>query len=387
MVQRNSDEVEVNGEFQHKFLQELFYDCYEFQENNTDFLRLGVNNVERYKRKVKDKLLAFIGKKGFIRKPYDSTSRATSLLNTLNQIDGLERTYYLLQDSYSRQLLLGLLKFRILGARHVKLPLNDKEFWREYTSIDKRFLKERRTIKTSWDWYLNLYELQGNDAPLKLHVTPLGVLNTFVLEQYAYQKSGQSICVKEGDVIIDGGGCWGDTALYFADKAGARGKVYCFEFDQENLNILQKNLALNPPLDDIIKVVPKAMWDKSGEAVNYCANGPGTSLNAQQQHQQQPTAQVTTLTIDDLVREEGLGKVNYIKMDIEGAELKALRGAEATLRAFRPTLAISLYHNEDDFVAIPAYLNGLDGLQYEFFLDHFTIHHEETVLFARPKSK
>jgi hypothetical protein len=70
-------------------------------------------------------------------------------------------------------------------------------------------------------------------------------------------------------------------------------------------------------------------------------------------------------------------------MDIEGAELPALRGAEATLRAFRPKLAIALYHRLDDFIDIPAYLDGL-GLGYAFFLGHFTIHSEETVLFARP---
>jgi hypothetical protein len=71
-------------------------------------------------------------------------------------------------------------------------------------------------------------------------------------------------------------------------------------------------------------------------------------------------------------------------MDIEGAELGALRGAERTLREFRPRLAISVYHREDDLVEIPRYLDGL-GLGYEFFLDHFTIYGEETVLFAQPK--
>jgi len=69
-------------------------------------------------------------------------------------------------------------------------------------------------------------------------------------------------------------------------------------------------------------------------------------------------------------------------MDIEGAELDALRGAEQTLRAFKPRLAISLYHNKTDLTEIPEYLNALD-LGYEFYLDHFTIHNEETVLFAR----
>jgi hypothetical protein len=71
-------------------------------------------------------------------------------------------------------------------------------------------------------------------------------------------------------------------------------------------------------------------------------------------------------------------------MDIEGSELKGLQGAEETICTFRPKLAISLYHKDEDIIMIPEYLHKLD-LGYEFFLDHFTIHRWETVLFASPK--
>jgi hypothetical protein len=70
-------------------------------------------------------------------------------------------------------------------------------------------------------------------------------------------------------------------------------------------------------------------------------------------------------------------------MDIEGAELNALHGAEQTIRTFKPKLAISVYHKPNDLAEIPSYLNNL-GLGYEFFLDHFTIYGGETVLFANP---
>lgn len=383
MIQHGGENT--NGdEFQRRFFYELLRDCYRFQENNIDFLRFGIGNSARARRKIKDRVLAFLEARGFIRKPFNLDRPSQQLVSTVSQMDGLARTFSLLRDNYSRQLLLDLLRFRILGARHVKLPSNDTQYWADYNSIDRRYLKERRTVKTGWGWDLNLYELSGSTGLLKLHVTPLGILNTFLREQYAYQKTDPHICVKEGDIVIDGGGCWGDTALYFADRVGSRGKVYCFEFDQENTSILQQNLALNPLVAGGVKIIPKALWDRSGELVNYCANGPATSLTSQQPFQS--TSQVPTMAIDDLVKEEKLARVDYIKMDIEGSELKALRGAEETLRSFRPSLAISLYHNDDDFVTIPDYLHGL-GLQYEFFLDHFTIHCEETVLFARTKSK
>ena len=73
-------------------------------------------------------------------------------------------------------------------------------------------------------------------------------------------------------------------------------------------------------------------------------------------------------------------------MDIEGSELAALQGAEQTLRQFKPNLAISIYHKFADFFEIPSYLHGL-GLGYRFYLDHYTIHAEETVLYARGLSE
>jgi hypothetical protein len=73
--------------------------------------------------------------------------------------------------------------------------------------------------------------------------------------------------------------------------------------------------------------------------------------------------------------------MDFIKMDIEGAELAALKGAEHTLRCFKPELAICVYHRLEDFFDVTDYLASLQ-LGYRFFLRHFTIHIDETVLFA-----
>ena len=54
-----------------------------------------------------------------------------------------------------------------------------------------------------------------------------------------------------------------------------------------------------------------------------------------------------------------------------------------TIKKHRPKLAIAIYHSLDDFVNIPKWLIGLD-LGYKFYLGHYTIHAEETVLFAAP---
>lgn len=368
-----------NSEFQRRILYGLIHDCYEYKDSNTDFLTFGNSAISRIKSRLKDKALLFARRIGFVRRHFSIKQATERLMYTLANIDKLETFNYLLGDDYSRRLLGDLLKYRILGPGHVKLPLNDNKYWEQYTSVDRKFLKERRTIKT-WKWYLNRYRLQGLDGPLDLHTYPLGILNTFLLEMYAYKRGGRTIQVQPGDVVIDGGGCWGDTALYLADKAGTQGKIYCFEFVRDNLQILHQNLGLNQHLADRIKVIPKAISDKSGEFMSYSADGPATSLVFGQQGR---TDRVSTVSIDDFIKEEGIQRVDYIKMDIEGSELKGLQGAEGTIRTFRPRLAISLYHKDEDIIMIPEYLHKLD-LGYEFFLDHFTIHYWETILFASP---
>lgn len=71
--------------------------------------------------------------------------------------------------------------------------------------------------------------------------------------------------------------------------------------------------------------------------------------------------------IDALISDKS--KVTFIKMDIEGSELKALHGAEKTIRNNMPKLAICVYHTMEDMVEIPEYIMGL-GLDYRYYLRH-----------------
>ena len=90
---------------------------------------------------------------------------------------------------------------------------------------------------------------------------------------------------------------------------------------------------------------------------------------------------VRTTTIDAEARERNLPRLDFIKMDIEGAERDALHGAEHALRTFKPKLAISIYHRVEDYAAIPRYLDGL-GLGYTFYLSHQSHSDADVILFA-----
>jgi hypothetical protein len=74
-------------------------------------------------------------------------------------------------------------------------------------------------------------------------------------------------------------------------------------------------------------------------------------------------------------------RVDFIKMDIEGSELEALKGAEETIRRFRPRMAISIYHKDDDYFTIPLFIRNLE-LGYRFYLENYTISDGETVLYC-----
>ena len=304
-----------------------------------------------------------------------------SVLALEKSLVGLSAFYDLLQDDYSRSLLIRLIAHRNLGYRKVKLPLNTPEYWamRRFAST---LIKSQDKIKLTFRNFVLLHmELSKIGFPVEIFFNSGGVVVTFILKQYEYQKRTPEIKAQAGDCVIDAGGCWGDTALYFAQRVGTQGKVYTFEFESDNLEVLQRNLALNPELSKRIEIIPKALWNISGEEILYSLNGPATSLN----RDHRGSLLVSTLSIDDFVKEKELTRVDFIKMDIEGSELKALHGAEQTLRDFRPTLAISIYHKDDDFVEIPSYLENLN-LGYEFYLDHFTIYRSETILFASPKT-
>jgi FkbM family methyltransferase len=364
------------SEFRRKLFEGLLRDYHTIRERTVDPW-IYAKRMWRIKRRLKDRIVLLAKRYGFVWK-----NTPEGLLHALQHLDGLERFYNLLQDDYSRELSIELLKSLILGEQYVKLPTDNEAYWRLRASLDSRYLQRRHTARCG-ETRLNQYEVPGLEGPIRLHALPLTVLNDFLLEQYAYRKGSRVVQAQPGDVVIDGGGCWGETALYFADRTGAQGQIHCFEFDQDNLQILKQNLELNRHLASRTAVVHKALWDESGKTMGYHSAGVATKLEGEKLHGRQ----AQTISIDDFVAEEGIARVDYIKLDIEGSELRALQGAEGTLRAFRPNLAVAVYHSAlldrslEDFVMIPNYLSML-GLGYEFFLDHFSVHAVDTILFA-----
>lgn len=302
---------------------------------------------------------------------------------TLFDYDELRWLFNLLDDEYSKTIFVKVIVYRLLGKNRVRLPLNNQNYWKQRKDMMNMQVKNAVPIKVDFmnmNWELSLFDLSKSSFDIKIYATAIAVQTQFYLKHYEYNKDGVEIKAEKNDFVIDAGSCWGDTTLYFAHEVGSNGMVYSFESNPDNLEILKKNILLNSNLKKRIKVVQKPLWEHSNKALCLTDEGPASRVCEYDKSDVRNT--VSTIAIDDFVQSNAIKKIDLIKMDIEGAELNALKGAENTINKFKPKLVISVYHKPSDFFVIPQFINSLN-LGYKFYLDHHTIHAEETVLFAK----
>ncbi len=351
--------------------------CESYGTDNWDYSRFGKPN-KRLKRILLSTIGSLCKRAGLGIVVLDSFSaRYESMVRDYGE--GLSRLYDMLEDEYSKQMLVKVIAYRILGHRRLKLPVNTPEYWATRKKARSMISGKNTICGTFRDEPLSTFTLDDIGYPIGLYGLPITIADMFILHAYAYDRIAPPVKAEPGDYVIDAGSCWGDATLYFAHEVGPTGKVYAFEFVPENVDILLKNLHENEELSRRVEVVQHALWSTSGERLCFSNQGPGSRVGVA--GTAELNRSVTSVTIDDFVADLSLPRVDFIKMDIEGAEFESLQGARKTIRKHQPTLAISLYHKLSDFATIPAFLSSV-GVNYRYYLDHSTIHSEETVLFA-----
>jgi FkbM family methyltransferase len=294
--------------------------------------------------------------------------------------NGLQRIYALLNTD-GKKFLVDIIAYRLMGYKKVKLSINSKKYWDAIEIANSLEDKDDTYDPHFMHFILKKCDLRKIGYDIKLYCNGLGVAIEFIIEQYAYKSGDKAVvAVEKGDVVLDLGACWGDTALYFACKAGEQGKVYSFEFIPDNIKVFNMNISLNPNLKKQIELIQHPVSNKSGDEIYFADHGPGSNIEFKPFDGQ--TGFATTISIDDFIKNNSIAKVDFIKMDIEGAEQIALKGAIETIKRFKPKLAIAIYHSMDDLVTIPNWINELN-LGYKLNLGHYTIHTEETIIFAK----
>ena len=171
-------------------------------------------------------------------------------------------------------------------------------------------------------------------------------------EQEMYGHAG-SLCVRPGDVVIDGGahvGLFTRTAL----AAGAS-KVVTFEVTPKALLCLRRNLAKEIAEGKVV-VVDKGVWHE--EATLPLVIVDGCSVCNSVTHQMPAAVDVPLTTIDHAAEALKLARVDFIKLDIENAEANALRGAAQTLRRFHPRVAVALENAKNRCTITPMKSSG-----------------------------
>ena len=165
------------------------------------------------------------------------------------------------------------------------------------------------------------------------------------------------IQVSKDEVFVDLGSFIGDTVQDYIKMYGPDSykTIYCYEITPATFQVLQNNLAAYPRIEYRMK----GAGDSHG-IMYITANDTDASANVLAQ---QGNVKVEIVPIDDDIQEP----VTFIKMDIEGAEQKALLGCANHIRASHPKLALSVYHNNEDLWKIPRMVDEICP-GYEFYL-------------------
>ena len=198
-------------------------------------------------------------------------------------------------------------------------------------------------------------------------------LNRSIEKNYGHYFDLDLIEPEEDELIVDLGAYTGDTILDYIYTYGENSykKIYAFDITEESLIKLRENTSRYPNI--IAK--KRSISDKSG--ITYVRKSEvDNSANTTVDYGEM---EVLETTLDEEVKE----KITILKMDIEGGEQKALRGATEHIKNDHPKLLISVYHNVRDIFEIPNMIEQIDS-SYQFYLRNYGggVYPTEIVLIA-----
>jgi FkbM family methyltransferase len=151
--------------------------------------------------------------------------------------------------------------------------------------------------------------------------------------------------LKKGASVMDLGGNLGIVSVYLSKRTGRQGKVYVFEPDEKNYNLLAQNILLNRA--ENIVPVKKGVWNRNGtleffSGGNYTSSFHKTDF-VEKQKNKYHIKKVIVVKLDNAVKDLKIKKLDLVKIDIEGSEIQALEGGEKTIRKFKPELIVETH--------------------------------------------
>ncbi|MBR5913633.1 MAG: FkbM family methyltransferase [Selenomonadaceae bacterium] len=241
----------------------------------------------------------------------------------------------------------------------------------ELATIDYEYISARRYE------FADTFEILSDDlsrqtmiAYLKAKITGNPSYNFPVYDPNQYFNELTSTL--NGGGYVDCGAYNGDTVEKFINWSGGNyTKVFAIEADKNNFDALEKFVREKNYRD--VSTLNCGVWNERTKITFSSDNETSSSVS------DEGNVTIDAEKIDDIV---GDTKIGFIKMDIEGSELNALRGATETIKRDKPMLAICAYHKAEDLITIPQFIKSLHA-DYKLYLrKHTCIAETELVLYA-----
>ena len=195
--------------------------------------------------------------------------------------------------------------------------------------------------------------------------------------QMEYFPKELSPVVKKGDYVVDAG----ISAFIFeleeySKLVGNSGKIYAFEASPIEYKKAKANLA-QTDANKNTELICLGLWENESTMQISNASSGSSVVNSSTNG----SIECKLVALDDYIKDNNISKVDYIKLDIEGAEPFALKGAENTIRKYKPNMAVCVYHYFKHLWEIMDYIDSLN-LGYDFYLHHHCANMCETVLYV-----
>ena len=173
-----------------------------------------------------------------------------------------------------------------------------------------------------------------------------------------------------GKVFVDAGANFGIYTLLASKIVGEAGRVISFEPSSRVFPVLRRNIALNDFRN--VSAFPVALTDKPGRARLYYHSAVGCdSLGKDASFEQDAYAEdIDTESLDNVLKQASVGRVDVIKIDVQGAEELALRGANEIITSTRPVIIFEFFPEGAASLGLSpnGAWNFLEGHGYEFFI-------------------
>jgi len=226
---------------------------------------------------------------------------------------------------------------------------------------------------SGYEWAFDFFEENDSKQVILDRIRSYLIGSSMTSHQLPQYFEPELFILSDKEIFVDAGFFIGDTTEEFIKHVNGQFKhIYGFETDISNIGKASRFIE-----NRNITIISKGIWDKNDE-LHFSSNASaGQIVDA-------GNITVPVTSLDNFFLDKPLSEYpTFIKMDIEGAEMKALIGAENVIRKSEPILAICVYHKPEDIYELTKLIHKYNQ-NYKFFLRHYTRLWFETVLYAIP---